>query len=106
MDLDQTLCDVRESGLQASSNEPLLETNDRSALKCALMCAVHHAHTGELCKMSCSQRYRETFTRSMVKLLQLFTKGGAKHTGVLKKLCVVNGISFVKLGTFHNFRCY
>jgi hypothetical protein len=36
-----------------------------------------------------------------------FTKrGGAKNTAVLKKLCIENGISFMKLTTFHKIRCY
>lgn len=41
----------------------------------------------------------------MVKLLQFYLqKGGAKKTAALKKLCEENGISFVKLGKFHNIR--
>ena len=53
-----------------------------SALKCALMFAVHRAHTDNCATL--------TDHRSMVKLLQLVvvavsTKGGAKNTVVLKK---------------------
>ena len=41
----------------------------------------------------------------MVKLLQFYLqKGGAKKTAALKKLCEENGISFVKLGKFHNIK--
>jgi len=41
----------------------------------------------------------------VVKLLQFYLqKGGAKKTAELKKLCEENGISFVKLGKFHNIR--
>ena len=50
--------------------------------------------------------YSEIFKHSMVKLLQFYKKGGAKNPAVLMKLCIENGISFVKLGTFHEIRCY
>lgn len=59
---------------------------------------VHCTHPWELREISC-----ETFNLSVVKLLQFYLqKGGAKKTAVLKKLCEDNGISFLKLGKFHN----
>lgn len=63
------------------------------------------AHTLENCAKSADRRvpYCEMFNRSVVKLLQYYLqKGGAKKTAALKKLCEENGISFVKLGQFHN----
>lgn len=65
------------------------------------------AHTLENCAKSADRNvpYCETFNRSVVKLLQFYLqKAGAKKTAELKKLCEENGISFVKLGKFHNIR--
>ncbi|XP_077354948.1 zinc finger protein 862-like [Festucalex cinctus] len=65
------------------------------------------AHTLENCAKSADQSvpYCETFNRCLIKLLQFYLqKGGAKNTATLRKMCQENGISFVKLGKFHNIR--
>ena len=62
----------------------------KSNLKCALMCAVLHSHTGELRKISWSQlSLLWDINCSLVKLLQFyFQKGRAKNIAVLKKLFI------------------
>ena len=79
---------------------PLLETNDK---RTEMAAHVHRAHTGELCKISWSQRSLLWDIQSLrgQAAAVSFTTGGAKNTAVLKKLCIENGISFVKLGEFH-----
>lgn len=65
------------------------------------------AHTLENCAKSADRNvpYCKTFNQSVVRLLQFYLqKGGAKKTAALQKLCEENGISFVKLGKFHNIR--
>ncbi|KAG9280288.1 hypothetical protein AMEX_G21 [Astyanax mexicanus] len=65
------------------------------------------AHTLENCAKSADRKvpYCKTFNQSVVRLLQFYLqKGGAKKTAALQKLCEENGISFVKLGKFHNIR--
>ena len=71
-------------------------------------CALCTADTLENCAKSADRNvpYCETFNRCVVKLLQFYLqKGGAKNTAVLMKLCIENGISFVKLGKIHEIRC-
>lgn len=65
------------------------------------------AHTLENCAKSADRSvpYCDTFNRSVVRLLQFYLqRGGAKNTAALKKVCEENGISFIKLGKFHNIR--
>ena len=73
----------------------------------SLVHVLYTAHTLENCTKSADRNvlYCETFKRSVVRLLQFYLqKGWAKETAALKKLCEENGISFVKLGKFHNIR--
>ncbi|XP_047659799.1 uncharacterized protein LOC113645605 [Tachysurus fulvidraco] len=65
------------------------------------------AHTLENCVKSADQgvSYCVTFNQSVVKLLQFYLfRGGAKNIQVLKTLCHENGISYCKLGKFHNIK--
>ena len=66
-------------------------------------------HTLENCTKSADHNvsYCEIFNHSVLRsscCRFIYEKGGSKNTTVLKKLCIENGISFVKLGMFHNIR--
>ena len=85
------------------------KTNDVHAEMCARV--RRGALTGETSKQNHADhnvRHYESFGRSVVKLVTFvcfLQKGGSeKNTAVLKKVCVEKGISFVKMGTFHNAR--
>lgn len=65
------------------------------------------AHTLENCAKSADRQvpYCKMFNQSVVRLLQFYLqRGGAKKTAALQKMCEENGISYVKLGKFHNIR--
>ena len=74
--------------------------NDKRTVMCAhVCCAPRTRWTTAQKSADCNVPYCEIFKCSVVRLLQFYKKKGeAKNTAVLKKLCIENGISLVKLG--------